>query len=86
MDHHAGMRNVWSRDRSDCERVATHRHPTSSMMSLPEAAKSLGLAPSTLRHQIKNGKLAARKVSRDWYITSEEVERYRLEHRNGRAA
>jgi len=56
------------------------------MMSLPEAAKSLGLAPSTLRHQIKNGKLTARKVSRDWYITSEEVERYRLEHRNGRAA
>ena len=31
-----------------------------------EAAKLLGLAPSTLRHQVKNGKLAARKVSRDW--------------------
>ena len=51
------------------------------MLSLPEAAKSLGLAPSTLRHQIKNGKLAARKVSRDWYVTEAEVARYRQEHR-----
>lgn len=50
------------------------------MLSLPEAAKRLGLHESTLRHQIKNGKLAARKVSRDWYLTSEEVERYRLQN------
>jgi excisionase family DNA binding protein len=50
------------------------------VMTLPEAAKELGLAPSTLRHQIKNGKLAARKVSRDWYLTREEVERYRASH------
>ena len=51
------------------------------MHTLPEAAKLLGLAPSTLRHQVKNGKLAARKVSRDWYLTDEEVERYRHENR-----
>ena len=51
------------------------------MHSIPQAAKLLGLAPSTLRHQIKNGKLAARKVSRDWYVTAEEVERYRAENR-----
>lgn len=56
------------------------------MMSLPEAAKALDLAPSTLRHQIKNGKLAATKVARDWFIKAEEVERYRREHRQGRAA
>lgn len=54
---------------------------STSMMTLPEAAKALGLAPSTLRHQIKNGKLAARKVSRDWYITAEEVERYRQQNK-----
>jgi len=53
----------------------------SLMLSLPEAAAALGLKPSTLRHQIKNGKLAARKVSRDWYLTAEEVERYRKENR-----
>jgi excisionase family DNA binding protein len=51
------------------------------MHSLPQAAKLLGLAPSTLRHQVKNGKLRAVKVSRDWYITTEEVERYRTENR-----
>ena len=51
------------------------------MHSIPEAAKLLGLAPSTLRHQVKNGKLAARKVSRDWYVTTQEIERYRAEHR-----
>lgn len=51
------------------------------MHTLPEAARMLGLASSTLRHQVKNGKLAARQISRDWYVTSEEVERYRREHR-----
>jgi predicted site-specific integrase-resolvase len=51
------------------------------MFSIPEAAKELGLAPSTLRHQIKNGKLAARKVSRDWYVTADEIARYRAENR-----
>jgi excisionase family DNA binding protein len=51
------------------------------MLTIPEAAEALGLAPSTLRHQIKNGKLRARKVSRDWYLSAEEVERYRRENR-----
>ena len=51
------------------------------MHSVPEAAKLLGLAPATLRQQIRNGKLAARQVSRDWYITTEEIERYRRENR-----
>ena len=51
------------------------------MHSLPEAAKLLGLAPSTLRHQLKNGKLRGRKISRDWYLTEDEVERYRRENR-----
>lgn len=51
------------------------------MHSVTEAAKLLGLAPSTIRHQIKNRKLAARKVSRDWYLTDEEIERYRAENR-----
>jgi excisionase family DNA binding protein len=54
------------------------------MMSLPEAAKSLGLDESTLRHQIRNGKLRATKVARDWRIESAEVERYRSEHRQQR--
>jgi excisionase family DNA binding protein len=51
------------------------------MHSLPEAAKILGLAPATLRQQIRNGKLKARKRGRDWYLTPEEVARYAAENR-----
>ncbi len=50
------------------------------MHSLPQAAKLLGLAPSTLRHQVKNQKLKATKVARDWFITDEEVQRYKAEN------
>ena len=55
------------------------------MLSLAEAAKALSLSPSTLRWQIRNGRLEARKVSRDWYVTTDEVERYRREHKKGTA-
>jgi excisionase family DNA binding protein len=47
------------------------------MPSLREAAKALGLHPSTLRHQVQNGKLRAHKMGRDWFVSEEEVERYR---------
>jgi len=58
------------------------------MDTLREAAAKLGVAPSTLRHQIRNGKFKARKVSRDWYVTEAEIERYRREsqHKPERAA
>ena len=51
--------------------------------SVPEAARQLGLAPSTLRWQIKNGKFRAIKVSRDWYVTPAEIARYRAENKRG---
>jgi excisionase family DNA binding protein len=46
-------------------------------MTLREAAEILGLAPSTLRVQIRNGKLAAVKRGRDWDVAPAELERYR---------
>lgn len=46
-------------------------------MTLNEAAQVLGLAPGTLRWQIRNGKLRARKVGPVWTVTPSEVERYR---------
>lgn len=52
-------------------------------MTLAEAAVLLGLSPATLRQQIANGKLKARKVGRDWWVTKGEVERYQREHRRG---
>ena len=48
-------------------------------MTIPEAAESLGLAVSTLHHQIANRRLKARRMGRTWYVSSAEVERYRSE-------
>ncbi len=46
-------------------------------MTIPEAAALLGVTAATLRQQIANGRLAARKAGRDWSVTPREVERYR---------
>lgn len=51
------------------------------IITLSEAARSLGLAASTLRWQIKNGRLKAVKVGPVWTVTEREVERYRAEVR-----
>lgn len=48
-------------------------------MTTIEAAERLGLAPATVRRQIDLGRIAARKVGRDWQMTAREVERYRSE-------
>lgn len=48
-------------------------------MTLTDAAALLGLSPTTLRVQVRNGKLRATKVGRDWTVTPREVERYRRE-------
>ena len=51
------------------------------MLTLAEAAARLGVAPSTLRHQIANGKLKATKPGRDWLVAEREVARYERENR-----
>ena len=48
-----------------------------------DAAKVLGVEPGTLRVQIHNGKLKAKKVGPIWTVTPKEVERYRKESRRG---
>lgn len=52
-------------------------------MTLTEAAAILGVTAATLRQQIANGKLKARKVGRDWSVSKREVERYAKESRRG---
>lgn len=49
-------------------------------VSLPEAATELGVNPATLRQQVHNGALAARKIGRNWIVDRAEVERYRREN------
>lgn len=47
------------------------------MLTLAQAAALLGLSPSTLRNQVKAGRLRARMVGKTWTVTEREVERYR---------
>lgn len=51
------------------------------MLTLAEVAELLGVSPSTLRHQIRNGKLKATKFGRDWMVRAGEVKRYARENR-----
>ncbi len=46
-------------------------------MTLNEAAATLVVTPDTLRQQVKNGKLRAKKVGPVWTVTPGEVARYR---------
>lgn len=50
------------------------------MLTLTEAADQLGLAASTLRHQVQAGHLRARLVGKTYVVTAGEIERYRREH------
>lgn len=47
------------------------------MLTLTEAAGELGLAASTLRHQVQAGRLRARLVGKTYVVSEREVARYR---------
>lgn len=49
-------------------------------LTLSEAAEDLGLAATTLRHQVHAGRLRARLVGKTYVVSPREVERYRREH------
>jgi excisionase family DNA binding protein len=49
------------------------------LLTLTEAAAQLGLAASTLRHQVQAGRLRARLIGKTYVVTEREVERYRRE-------
>jgi len=48
-------------------------------LTLTEAADQLGLAASTLRHQVHAGRLRARLVGKTYVVTERELARYRAE-------
>jgi excisionase family DNA binding protein len=52
-----------------------------SPITLAEAAVELDVDASTLRHQIRKGRLKAEKRGASWWITRRELERYRAEHK-----
>lgn len=50
------------------------------ILTLSEASAELGIKPSTLRSQIRFGKIEARMIGPVWVVSREEVDRYRQEH------
>jgi excisionase family DNA binding protein len=50
-------------------------------VTLNEASDQLGVDAATLRHQIRNGRLRATKVGRDWSVSVEEIHRYAADSR-----
>ena len=51
------------------------------VLTLAEAADRLGIQAGTLRVQIAKGKLKAKKMGRDWFVSEREVTRYERENR-----
>lgn len=49
------------------------------MLTLAQAAVSLGVAASTLNTQARRGRLRAKKYGKTWVVSEREVERYRAE-------
>jgi excisionase family DNA binding protein len=47
------------------------------MLTISQAATMLGVAPSTLRHQVRHGRLRARRLGSVYVVSPREVERYR---------
>lgn len=45
------------------------------MLSVREAAAILGVSPKTVRWRLEKGKLAGRKVGRDWIVPRAEVKK-----------
>ena len=51
------------------------------LLTLAEAGALIGRSPVTLRHQIQNGRLAARLIGKTWVVTRVELNRYVTEVR-----
>ena len=49
------------------------------ILTLAQAGDRLGLSASTLRNQVKAGRLRATLIGKTWTVTEREVERYRSE-------
>lgn len=52
-----------------------------TFVTLKDAAGELGVAPSTLRHQIRLKRFQATKIGRGWFVVPAEIEHYRTHHR-----
>ena len=56
--------------------------PIAGMLTVKEAADQLGVDPSSVRHAILAGRLAAAKAGRDWLLRPADVAAYQARRRN----
>ena len=66
--------------RYGADRMAVHDINT-TLLPLSEAAEIAGLSPTTLKLQIHNGKLKAKKVGRNWVTTEAWLREYLIGRR-----
>jgi len=52
------------------------------LISLPEAARMVGVDPSTLARAANSKKLKAKKIGGTWLVTPSEVRRWKEEDHN----
>lgn len=55
--------------------------PIVGLLTVFEAAAALEIDPSTVRHAILDGRLAAQKAGRDWLLLPEDVAAYKAKRR-----
>ena len=53
---------------------------TQEIMTLTQAAKRTALGEPAIRRGIKQGSIEAKKLGRDWFLPTHEVERLAREH------
>ena len=50
-----------------------------SVLTVPEAARQLSVTPDVLRRLIRENKVNAVKLGREWFLTPAEIERVKIE-------
>lgn len=48
---------------------------TDNLLTVPEAAEKLRIAPWTMRHWLRKGKIHGVKIGRDWKIKESAIKR-----------
>ena len=56
--------------------------PIGGMLTVKEAATRLGIDPSSIRHAIRSGRLAATKAGHDWFLREDDVTTYQQTRRS----
>lgn len=74
-----------ARERVGQQLFAEFMKRPNAQVTLADAAAQLGVTAATLRQQLGRGRLSGVKVGRDWFVSSEEIARYKRRVSRNRA-